>query len=88
MHFEIPYFSLSQWYHTYHSLNTKIIKKLQLTLQNGAGCCIYPCDVISSACYSAVELTIDSFIPILVCTLNPASNLSIAEKYKNMVMRF
>ena len=28
--------------------STKIIKKLQPTLQNGAGCCMYPCVVISS----------------------------------------
>ena len=35
-------------YHTPHSLNIKIIKKLQLTMQKGAGCCMYPCDVISS----------------------------------------
>ena len=34
------------WYHTRHSLNTKIIKKLYLTLQKG--CCLYPCDGISS----------------------------------------
>ena len=26
----------------------KIIKKLHLTVQKGAGCCMYPCDVISS----------------------------------------
>ena len=31
------------WYHARHSFHTKIIKKLQLALQNGAG----PCDVIS-----------------------------------------
>ena len=36
------------WYHTRHSLNTKIIKNLHLTVQKGAGCCMYPCDVISS----------------------------------------
>ena len=36
------------WYHTRYSLNTKIIKKLQLTVQKGIGCCMYPCDVISS----------------------------------------
>ena len=26
----------------------KIIKKLHLTVQKGAGCCMYPCHVISS----------------------------------------
>ena len=34
-----------------HSLNTKIINTLQLILQNGAGCCMFPCDVISVALY-------------------------------------
>ena len=34
------------WYHTRRGFNKK--KKLQLTLQNGAGCCKYQCDVISS----------------------------------------
>ena len=39
---------LVTWYHTCHSLNIKIIKKLHLTVQKGVGCCMYPCDVISS----------------------------------------
>ena len=26
----------------------QIIKQLQLTVQKGAGCCMYPCDVISN----------------------------------------
>ena len=30
-----------------HSLNTKIIKKFQQTLQKDAGCFMYSCDVIS-----------------------------------------
>ena len=30
------------------SVNIKIIKKLNLTVQKGAGYCMYPCDVISS----------------------------------------
>ena len=36
------------WYHTRHSLNTKIIKNLQLTVQKGAVCFMYPCDAIST----------------------------------------
>ena len=36
------------WYHTRHNLNIKIIKKLHLTVQKCAGCCMYPCDVSSS----------------------------------------
>ena len=35
-------------YHTHHSLIMNIIKKLHLSVQKGAGCCMYPCDVISS----------------------------------------
>ena len=35
-------------FHTRHSFKTKIIKKLQLTLQNGAGCWMCLCYVISS----------------------------------------
>ena len=35
-----------------HSLSTKIIKKPQLILQNGARCCMQPC---------AVKLTTDSY---------------------------
>ena len=51
----------------------KKIKKLQLTLQNGAGCCMYPCDVISSVAFKGSQIN-DWFIPVLCCTLKPASN--------------
>ena len=32
------------WYHTRHSLHTKIIEKLRLTVHKN-GCCMYQCDV-------------------------------------------
>ena len=47
-------------YHTRNSLTIKIIKKLHFTVQKSAGCCMYPCDVISSVADSAVKLTTDS----------------------------
>ena len=35
-------------YYIRHSLNIEIIRKLHLTVQKAAGCCMYPCDLISS----------------------------------------
>ena len=58
------------------SYNIIISKKLHLTVQKGAGCCMYPCAISSAASRdSAVKLITDS---ILDCILKPASNFSIA----------
>ena len=32
----------------FFDINIKLIKKLHLTVQKGAECCMYPCDVINS----------------------------------------
>ena len=42
---------LVTWHHIRHSLNMKIIKTLHLFVQKGDGCCMYPCDVISSVAW-------------------------------------
>ena len=44
------------WYHTRHSLNTKITKMQQLTLQNTTGCYMYPCDVISNVAFKCNQI--------------------------------
>ena len=48
-------------YHTLHSLNIKIIKKLHLTVQKGAGCCMYHVTSSAASADGAVKLTTDSY---------------------------
>ena len=45
------------WYHKRHSLNIKIFKKLNLTVQKGVRCCMYPCASSAASRDSAVKLT-------------------------------
>ena len=47
------------WHHTRHSFNTKIIKKLQLTVQKDAVCTHVTLSALSRD--SAVKLTTDSY---------------------------
>ena len=56
---------------------TVLTQKNHLTLQNGAGCCMYPCDFISNVTLWCSQLN-DWFISILSCTLKPASNISVS----------
>ena len=64
---------MSQFKHKNNNNN----KKLHLTVQKGAGWCMYPFDVISSVAWKCSQIN-DWFIPILGCSLKPASNFSIA----------
>ena len=57
------------------SYNIIISKKLHLTVQKGARCCMYQCGISSAASRdSVVKLITDS---ILGCILKPASNFLI-----------
>ena len=64
--FTFDVYCLSIWYNTHHSLNSELIKKHQLTLQNGAGLCM-----TSSAIPRIKNQLVHTS---LSCTLKPASN--------------
>ena len=77
------------WYHTRHSLNIRIIKKLYLTVQKGALCT----HVTSSAASrdSAAKLATDSYqfwVAHENLRVTFQSHIRFARKVQNMVVRF
>ena len=74
------------WYHTRYSVNSKITKKDQLTLQNGTGCWMLPCDVMVTSRCNTVKFMNDSYqfwVAHLRLQVAFQSHLPFARKMQN-----